>query len=298
MRKHLLHTLFLLCACLPVQAQTTALQRQIQDLIRDADATVGVAVLTSGGESFAVNDTIGFAMLSTFKFPLAMAVLHQLDERGTPLDTALLITKADLLPDTYSPLRDSCPEGNFRLPVRRLIEYAITLSDNNACDILLRFIGGPAALQQYIRNLGIPGIAIAADEALMHRSPENVYLNHARPSSAALLIDRFLQGNLLSPAHQQFLKNTMIATSTGTDKLRGMLPSSAVVGHKTGSSDRIHGMKIADNDIGFVLLPDGTHYSIAVFVMNSRESDTANAALIARISKLVYDHYSPATRSR
>lgn len=291
MRKHLLHTLFLLCACLPVQAQTTALQRQIQDLIRDADATVGVAVLTSGGESFAVNDTIGFAMLSTFKFPLAMAVLHQLDERGTPLDTALLITKADLLPDTYSPLRDSCPEGNFRLPVRRLIEYAITLSDNNACDILLRFIGGPAALQQYIRNLGIPGIAIAADEALMHRSPENVYLNHARPSSAALLIDRFLQGNLLSPAHQQFLKNTMIATTTGTDKLRGMLPSSAVVGHKTGSSDRIHGMKIADNDIGFVLLPDGTHYSIAVFVMNSRESDTANAALIARISKLVYDHY-------
>ena len=298
MRKHLLHTLFLLCACLPVQAQTTALQRQIQDLIRDADATVGVAVLTSGGESFAVNDTIGFAMLSTFKFPLAMAVLHQLDERGTPLDTALLITKADLLPDTYSPLRDSCPEGNFRLPVRRLIEYAITLSDNNACDILLRFIGGPAALQQYIRNLGIPGIAIAADEALMHRSPENVYLNHARPSSAALLIDRFLQGNLLSPAHQQFLKNTMIATSTGTDKLRGMLPSSAVVGHKTGSSDRIHGMKIADNDIGFVLLPDGTHYSNTVFVMNSRKSDTANAALIARISKLVYDHYSPATRSR
>ena len=298
MRKHLLHTLFLLCACLPVQAQTTALQRQIQDLIRDADATVGVAVLTSGGESFAVNDTIGFAMLSTFKFPLAMAVLHQLDERGTPLDTALLITKADLLPDTYSPLRDSCPEGNFRLPVRRLIEYAITLSDNNACDILLRFIGGPAALQQYIRSIGIPGIAIAADEALMHRSPENVYLNHARPSSAALLIDRFLQGNLLSPAHQQFLKNTMIATSTGTDKLRGMLPSSAVVGHKTGSSDRIHGMKIADNDIGFVLLPDGTHYSITVFVMNSRKSDTANAALIARISKLVYDHYSPATRSR
>ena len=298
MRKHLLHTLFLLCACLPVQAQTTALQRQIQDLIRDADATVGVAVLTSGGESFAVNDTIGFAMLSTFKFPLAMAVLHQLDERGTPLDPALLITKADLLPDTYSPLRDSCPEGNFRLPVRRLIEYAITLSDNNACDILLRFIGGPAALQQYIRNLGIPGIAIAADEALMHRSPENVYLNHARPSSAALLIDRFLQGNLLSPAHQQFLKNTMIATSTGTDKLRGMLPSSAIVGHKTGSSDRIHGMKIADNDIGFVLLPDGTHYSITVFVMNSRKSDTANAALIARISKLVYDHYSPATRSR
>ena len=298
MRKHLLHTLFLLCACLPVQAQTTALQRQIQDLIRDADATIGIAVLTSGGESFAVNDTIGFAMLSTFKFPLAMAVLHQLDERGTPLDTALLITKADLLPDTYSPLRDSCPEGNFRLPVRRLIEYAITLSDNNACDILLRFIGGPAALQQYIRSIGIPGIAIAADEALMHRSPENVYLNHARPSSAALLIDRFLQGNLLSPAHQQFLKNTMIATSTGTDKLRGMLPSSAVVGHKTGSSDRIHGMKIADNDIGFVLLPDGTHYSITVFVMNSRESDTANAALIARLSKLVYDYYSPATRSR
>ena len=49
-------------------------------------------------------------------------------------------------------------------------------------------------------------------------------------------------------------------------------------------------MKIADNDIGFVRLPDGREYSIAVFVMDSREDDRTNAAVIARISRLVYDY--------
>ena len=37
-------------------------------------------------------------------------------------------------------------------------------------------------------------------------------------------------------------------------------------------------------------LPDGRSYSIAVFVMDSREDDRTNAAVIARISRLVYDY--------
>lgn len=47
---------------------------------------------------------------------------------------------------------------------------------------------------------------------------------------------------------------------------------------------------VADNDIGIVRLPDGRSYSIAVFAMDSREDDRTNAAVIARISRLVYDY--------
>ena len=47
---------------------------------------------------------------------------------------------------------------------------------------------------------------------------------------------------------------------------------------------------VADNDIGIVRLPDGRSYSIAVFVKDSREDDRTNAAVIARISRLVYDY--------
>ena len=82
--------------------------------------------------------------------------------------------------------------------------------------------------------------------------------------------------------------------------LRGpTLPAGTVIGHKTGSSDRNDkGIKLADNDMGFVLLPDGKRYTIAVFIKNSIESDKANADIIARISKAVYDYYNKGKQAK
>ena len=127
----------------------------------------------------------------------------------------------------------------------------------------------------------------------MHRHADNQYLNRTTPLAAVRLLERFRRGELLSAAYGDFLLETMFATETGPDKLRGLLPADAAVAHKTGSSDRDgRGVKIADNDIGIVRLPDGRSYSIAVFVMDSREDDRTNAAVIARISRLVYDYCS------
>ena len=53
-------------------------------------------------------------MMSTFKVSLALAVLERLDKQGLPLETELFISKPDLHPDTYSPLREARPEGNFK----------------------------------------------------------------------------------------------------------------------------------------------------------------------------------------
>ncbi|MFR6429750.1 MAG: class A beta-lactamase, partial [Parabacteroides merdae] len=44
------------------------------------------------------------------------------------------------------------------------------------------------------------------------------------------------------------------------------------------------------NDIGFVLLPDGRTYSIAVFVKDSEESFAENSKIIADISRIVYEY--------
>ena len=51
-------------------------------------------------------------------------------------------------------------------------------------------------------------------------------------------------------------------------------------------------MKIADNDAGFVLLPDGRRYYITVFVIHSMENDSVNAQIIADISQKVYKHFT------
>ena len=84
----------------------------------------------------------------------------------------------------------------------------------------------------------------------------------------------------------------MVETTTGTNRLKGQLPEGTAVAHKTGTSGREDNIMAAFNDIGIVTLPNGKHYAIAVFITNSKENDEINAAIIAEISKSVWEYFS------
>lgn len=285
-----LFILFLLMTIV-ASAQTSSLKKEIQTIIHGKKATIGVGLCLNGQTVLTINNKHHYAMMSTFKFPLAISVLNYLDKQKLPLTTEVFIHKSDLLPNTYSPLRDSHPDGNFNMSVKDLIKYSVSLSDNNACDILLRYLGGPQTVQDYLDSIGIKDMHIVVTEARMHEGSPNEYLNWCTPEAAVQLTDIFLQGTLLSEEYQKFLETTLIETTTGADKLKGQLPSELIVGHKTGSSDRSSsGLKAGDNDMGFVRLPNGKSYSIAVFIMDSLEDDKTNAAIIARISRAVFNH--------
>lgn len=282
--------LFVLAACASSQ---NSLENEIKSIIRGKDARIGVAIVYDGRDTLAVNSETHYPTMSVFKFPLAMAVLSHLDENDISLDTTLFITSTDLLSDTYSPLRDSFPQGNFNMSVRDLLKYSVSMSDNNACDILFRYVGGPASVQQYIHSLGINDIAITATEEKMHERTENQYLNWVMPVASVELMETFLKKELFAPEYKAYLENLLIATSTGANKIKGLLPEGTVVGHKTGSSSRDKtGRMIADNDLGFVRLPNGKQFTIAVYVMDSMEDDQTNAAIIAEVAKAAYDYYN------
>lgn len=288
--------LLLLCCCLaaalPLSARNGSLERAVRALTDSVRATVGVAVVFGDGDTLVVNNGHRYPTMSVYKFHQALAVLDHLERRGLPLTTRIPVRKSDLLPDTWSPLREACPGGG-RFTVAELLAYSVAQSDNNVCDLLFRFLGGPEVVNRYIAGLDAGEAAIVADEETMHRHTDNQYLNWTTPLAAVRLLDRFRRGELLSAAYGDFLLETMFATETGPDKLRGLLPADVAVAHKTGSAFRdAQGVMVADNDIGIVRLPDGRSYSIAVFVMDSREDDRTNAAVIARISRLVYDSFS------
>lgn len=274
--------------------QNRELIDNINTILKSKKATVGVAVIFDGKDTLVINNQYRYPTMSVYKFYQALAVMDYLDKRKLSLDTKVHVKKTDLLPDTHSPLRDSIPAGNFMITVGDLIKYSISKSDNNACDILFKYIGGTKTANEYIKRLGIKDVEIAATEAKMHETIENQYLNWSAPSSAVELLEIFLKKDILSKENQSFLETAMINTTTGANKIKALLPSDkAVVGHKTGSAFRNEfGIMVAENDMGFVRLPGGKQYTIAVFVMNSREDDKTNCSIIAEISKAVYDFYA------
>lgn len=273
-----------------IQAQSQELEKRVQSVIGGKNATIGVSVIYDNQEILSVNNEQPYPLMSVFKFPLALAVLDNLKKNGLSPETTVFIRRSDLLQNTYSPLRDKHPQGELDMSINELLKYSVSISDNNACDILLHYIGGTQVLEDYIKSLGID-MTIAATEKEMNENTASPYSNHSTPVSAVRLMELFLEGKLLPDAFNKSLENILTETSTGSDKLKGLLSQEVVVGHKTGSSPRTEaGLKIGDNDMGFVRLPNGEHYSIAVFVKESMESDAVNARIIAEISKAVYDY--------
>lgn len=278
---------------LQATAQTNIpLRQEIQDIIQDKKATVGVAIIFDGTDTLTVNNQYRYPTMSVYKFHQALAILDYLNKHNLPLEQQVYVSKSALLPETHSPLRDKKPEGNFYMPIKELMQYSVSQSDNNACDILFNFLGGTAPVEQYIKNLGIQQIAITKTEQEMSEDFDNQYGNWTTPYAAVQLLEIFLQQELFASNYKIFLSDALIQTSTGKDKIKGLLPSGTIVGHKTGMSSRnSNGVKAGDNDLGFIKLPNNKNLSIAVFIVNSTEDDTTNAKIIAQISKAAYDYF-------
>lgn len=278
---------------LQATAQTNIpLRQEIQDIIQDKKATVGVAIIFDGTDTLTVNNQYRYPTMSVYKFHQALAVLDYLNKHNLPLEQQVYVSKSALLPETHSPLRDKKPEGNFYMPIKELMQYSVSQSDNNACDILFNFLGGTASVEQYIKNLGIQQIAITKTEQEMSEDFDNQYGNWTTPYAAVQLLEIFLQQELFASNYKIFLSDALIQTSTGKDKIKGLLPSGTIVGHKTGMSSRnSNGVKAGDNDLGFIKLPNNKNLSIAVFIVNSTEDDRTNAEIIAQISKAAYDYF-------
>ena len=81
----------------------------------------------------------------------------------------------------------------------------------------------------------------------------------------------------------------MLASASGKDKFRAGLPKEVEVGHKTGMSYRTpEGIRMCDADVGVIYMPGGDKCYLAVLVKDSKETDAANAKIMADSAKKVY----------
>ncbi len=283
--------------CRPASDRQTKLRTELQAYTDTLNAQIGIAFLMENGDSLTLNNHQHYEMMSVFKFHQALAVCDYLYRRNQSLDTLLHITSADLQPDTWSPLRDKyLQEGYVKgmdISVRNLLEYTLQQSDNNACDILFARLVSPAETDRFIRNLGLTeDFGIAYTEAEMQKDHHLSKGNWSTPYAAANLLKHFLETDFIKEPYKAFIKETMITCQTGTKRLPApLLGIQATIGHKTGSGyTTADGRLAATNDLGFITLPDGTRYILAVFVKNSGYSAPQTEMIIGQISQIVFNH--------
>src|SRR4051794_10714004 len=303
MRLSLLIVLLTALACshsgLCAVTSAVDLQKRFEDIARSAKGKVGVAVeLLETGERIAMNGQLRFPMQSVYKFPIAMAVLERVEQGTLTLQQPVRVTTNDFVtPGQHSPIRDLHPSGT-ELTVSNLLRYMVSESDGSACDVLLGLLGGSAAVDRYLQNLGVTNVVVANTEKEIGQDEFVQYRNWAAPKGITQLLRILHDGDALSVSRRKLLLQFMTDTSTGLRRIKGLLPPGTVVAHKTGSSRMVNHLTAATNDAGIITLPDGRHIVIAVFVSDSRADDAIRDAVIAKISRAAWDYWTSVSERR
>lgn len=285
--------LFALLALPALPCLASPLQENVDTTVQNNQAEIGVVIESFDSNQHAgFNENTRFPLQSVFKFPVALAVLDQVDKGKIDLDSTLLLKPADLPPNTHSPLREKYPDGHAAVSIREILTETVSNSDNNGCDILLRLIGGPKAVDKYIKSLGISDMQIAVNEQKMHASKESQYQNWATPAATTRLLKLFYEQKLLKPDSQKFLWTAMRDSVTAPGRLRSPLPAGTHLIHKTGTSDYSPKDGSSVNDIGIILLPDGQPVFISVLISHSRMSMMDTEKIIANLSRVAWEHFS------
>ena len=273
-----------------------ALRHALTEYIKGKDANIGVAVIIEGKDTVEVNGKDRFPMLSVYKFPIALAMADHLRDNGMTLDLPVRIQAEDLHTDTYSPMTEQITSSglmqtdSLTMTAGTLLNHMLQQSDNNASDIILKTMGGTGRVTAYLRSIGSRDISVVSTEDEMHADNSLCYSNSSTPVGMAALMDMFDTAHNDSISRE--IKNMMETCTTGTWRLAlPLAPAGAAVGHKTGTGFTLpDGRLMAVNDAGYVHLPDGRRYAIAVFVENSGYDMQQTESLIAEISEMVYSH--------
>lgn len=293
-RRQLL-SLMLSSALLPARAaalDSAALQRELVRLEAAAGGRLGVALLDAASGQLAghrVDER--FALCSTFKLLLAAAVLQACDQGRFQPDHWVAYGQADMVP--HAPVTQAnLARGGMTLLA--LAEATQITSDNPAANLLLRVLGGergPQWLTAWLRGLGDQTTRLDRWEPEMNRVPPGEVRDTSTPAAIARTSARLLTGDVLSPASRDRLIDWMVATQTGSRRLRAGLPTGWRAGDKTGTG--LHpSMPDQLNDVAIVWPPGRqTPWLIACYYAGPQRSKEGirrqDEAVLAEVGRLV-----------
>lgn len=216
-------------------AREDALSRALPALEQRLGARLGVHVLdTHTGRQWAHRADERFPMCSTFKLLACAAVLARVDKGIEDLARRIRFQAGDLV--AYSPVTKQ-HAGAQGLLLGELCEAAMTHSDNTAGNLVLRSLGGPAAVTAFARSLGDEATRLDRWETALNEARPGDPRDTTTPAAMGASLRALVLGQRLAPGSREQFVRWLLANRTGDARLRAGLPAAWRVGDKTGSGD-------------------------------------------------------------
>jgi len=239
----------------------SGLEQQLSYLAAGKSSDIGIAALDlNTGETVSIKGNTPFPMASTVKVAIAALYLAQVDHGRRSLD------------DTIN-----------GVSARNLMKRMLIHSDNHATDILLKDLGGPSAVHDWLQDNGITGLRVDRTIAQLLSSKRDLWdrRDSSTPVAMVQLLQRIYKAELIKPESRNYLLDLMAQCQTGKNRIKALLPFGTPVEHKTGTLDGL------SDDVGFITLPDGRRIAVAIFARGG----TNRPRTIAESARAIYDGF-------
>src|SRR5258708_10743885 len=319
--------LLVCCAASATAKDSDPKSRLLLDLQRIAENSggrLGISALgVKTGERVQLTADARYPMASTFKVPVALKLLDDVDRGAIKLSQKIEVDNHNLSPGSGELNKTMDPDEPKATTVGDLLEGMMQVSDNTATDHLMAMIGGPKAVTEHLRALGIIGIDVSRPAAqlvadswgfnlppqgdltpktlvgLLGRTPQAArekasrrFLEHAMdtatPDAMVALLEKLAGGKALKKASTQVLLDDMANCKTGPKRIKGELPRGLPVAHKTGTLTRV-----TANDVGIITLPwGGGPLIVALFLSGSPQPPAHQERATGQPTPALYRNYT------
>ena len=189
-----------LSGCAFISKQQAAAARTLSDELAaleiQSQGRLGLHVLdtVSGAEAGWRGDE-RFPMCSTFKTLLAARVLYLAQRDEIRLWRKLYYSPSEVV--AWSPISEKRAGANGGMTVQELCEAMVLVSDNTAANVLLEASGGPAALTQWLRELGDGTTRLDRNEPSLNTALAGDERDTTTPQAMVQSLQKLLLGDVL-----------------------------------------------------------------------------------------------------
>jgi beta-lactamase class A len=231
------------------------------------------------------NATKRFPMCSTAKFIVVAAMLHKSINNPKLLSKNIHYTINELKESGYTPItKHALKKG---MTILQLAESAIIHSDNLAMNLLIKNLGGVTYINRFARSIGDHTFRLDRIEPYLNSAKPSDQRDTTSPLAMRDDLQKILLGDVLPNLQRQLLRNWMIASETGKNRIQAATPAHWLVGDKTGT-----GQYGTTNDIGIIWPPHCKPIILSIYYTNNKKSAKSNEKVIVNTAKSIIHEFS------
>ncbi|MGX5025300.1 FONA family class A beta-lactamase [Enterobacter sp. UPMP2060] len=255
------------------------IQQQLSELEKNSGGRLGVALIdTADNSQILYRGDERFPMCSTSKVMAVSALLKQSEIDKNLLAKRIEIKQSDLT--NYNPIAEKHLDTGMTLG--ELSAATIQYSDNTAMNKILEYLGGPAKVTEYARTIGDKTFHLDRTEPALNTAIPSDKRDTTSPLAMAKSLQTLTLGKALGEPQRAQLVEWLKGNTTGGASIRAGLPTTWVVGDKTGSGD--YG---TTNDIAVIWPANHAPLVLVTYFTQPQQNAEARKDVLAAAAKIV-----------